>query len=230
MFRNDAVSDSRSVGVWKQAGIEEVDVAEQRTTEQVRPGRRRSGEADRAILLTTLELLGEVGYAGLTLNEVIARSGVSSATLYRRWPSKAELVTAAIASLGTRPPRIDTGALARDLAAYIDYLGAEFAHPAGLAGAWADGARFDPAMRDVMEETFTAPRRELLRDILKTAHGRGEIAAIPPIGDCWSYVSGPIHHRMHIRNKPFTRIFSRDTAVMVTAGLVALAASRAEHQ
>jgi hypothetical protein len=116
------------------------------------------------------------------------------------------------------------------LAAYIDYLGAEFAHPAGLAGAWADGARFDPAMRDVMEETFTAPRRELLRDILKTAHGRGEIAAIPPIGDCWSYVSGPIHHRMHIRNKPFTRIFSRDTAVMVTAGLVALAASRAEHQ
>jgi len=206
----------------------------QRGTAETAPGaslrgRRRSGEADRIILLKTLEVLGQVGYTGFTVNEVIARAGVSSATLYRRWPSKTDLVAAAIASLGRPSVEIDNGSLAADLAAYVDYLGAEFAHPTGLAGAWADSARFDPAMRDVMEETFIAPRRQLLGDILRRAFGRGELAAIPPLGDCWSFVSGPIHHRMHIRNKSFTRPFARDTAVVVTAGLVALAARRADR-
>jgi AcrR family transcriptional regulator len=195
----------------------------------LRRGRRRSDEADRVILLKTLEVLGDVGYAGLTVNEVIARAGVSSATLYRRWPSKLELVTAAIASLGTPSVSIDHGSLDADLAAYVAYLGAEFAHPIGLAGAWADGARFDPALRELMEETFTAPRRQLLGGILNRAFDRGELAAIPPLGDCFSFVSGPIHHRMHIRNKPFTRAFARDTALVVTAGLVALAERRAKR-
>ncbi len=200
------------------------------TTPAPRPGRPRSGEADRVILLKTLEVLGEMGYAALTVNEVIARAGVSSATLYRRWASKTDLVTAAIASLGTPPPSIDTGSFETDLAVYVDYLGAEFAHPAGLATAWADGARFDPAMGDLMEETFIAPRRQLLGDILKRARDRGDIAAIPPLGDCWSYVSGPIHHRMHIRNKPFTPAFARDTVLVVSAGLVALANHRADRR
>ena len=189
-----------------------------------RRGRRRSGEADRVILTTTLEVLGEVGYARLTVNEVIARAGVSSATLYRRWPSKADLVTAAIESLGSESPVIDTGSYETDLAAYVDYLGASISRPAELAGAWNEGVRHDPAIDELIEATFVAPRRQLLVDILKRAHDRGELAAVPPVGDCWSFVCGPIYHRIHIRKKAFTRVFARDTTTLLTAGLRALAA------
>jgi len=195
-----------------------------------RRGRRRSGEADRVILTTTLELLGEVGYARFTVNEVIARAGVSSATLYRRWPSKSELVTAAIESLGSESPAIDTGSFNADMAAYIDYLGGAIAHPAELAGAWNEGVRHDPGLDGLIEATFVGPRLQLLVDILKRAHGRGELAAVPPHGDCWSYVCGPLYHRIHIRNKAFTPGFSRDCAQVLTAGLRALGAGIASHR
>ncbi|CAN5598175.1 hypothetical protein BH09ACT7_BH09ACT7_25870 [soil metagenome] len=148
--------------------------------EPVQRGRRRSSEADRVILTTTLEVLGEVGYAQLTVNEVISRAGVSSATLYRRWPGKTELVTAAIESLGSETPRIDTGSLDGDLAEFVDYLGAAIAHPAELAGAWNEGIRYDSGITELIEQTFVAPRRRLLVDILKNAHRRGELATVPP--------------------------------------------------
>ena len=61
----------------------------------VRPGRQRSQAADEAILSATLDLLSERGYGGFTVSAVIDRSGVSSATLYRRWPTKQQLVAAA---------------------------------------------------------------------------------------------------------------------------------------
>lgn len=194
--------------------------------EPIRRGRRRSGEADRAILTTTLQVLGEVGYARLTVNEVIVRAGVSSATLYRRWPSKKELITAAIESLGTEVPAIDTGSLAEDIAAYVAYLGATIAHPAELAGAWNEGVRYDPGITELIEATFVVPRRRLLVNILQRAHRRGELAVVPPPGDCWSFVCGPIYHRIHIRNKAFTPSFAGDTARLLTAGLRAIAAER----
>lgn len=171
-------------------------------------------------------MLAEVGYARLTVNEVIARAGVSSATLYRRWPSKGELVTAAIQSRVADCPSIDTGSLESDIAAFVAYLGGAIAHPAELATTWSEGSHYEPAIAELVEETFVAPRRRVLVDILEHAHRRGELAVVPPHGDCWSFVCGPIYHRIRMRNKPFTPAFARDTARLLTAGLQAVAVDR----
>ncbi|HEY6531784.1 MAG TPA: helix-turn-helix domain-containing protein, partial [Acidimicrobiales bacterium] len=87
------------------------------TVAKNRPGRQRSQAADQAILAATLEELAVAGYGGLTMAAVIARSGVSSATLYRRWPTKQQLVAAALASLHQEVVDIDTGSLEGDLLA-----------------------------------------------------------------------------------------------------------------
>src|SRR3954464_12164899 len=89
------------------------------TTAGPRPGRQRSEAADEAILDATLAVLAEDGYAGLTMAAVIERSGVSSATLYRRYTTKAELVIAAVESLLPQPADTDTGSLEGDLGAFI---------------------------------------------------------------------------------------------------------------
>src|SRR5580704_16568872 len=68
------------------------------------------------LLEVTLRLLQQHGYDGLTLEAVAVTARASKATVYRRWPSKAELVLAAV-SEGIRQavPPPDTGTLRGDL-------------------------------------------------------------------------------------------------------------------
>ena len=68
-----------------------------------RAGRPRSSAHDGAILAAALHLLSRDGYPGMTLDGVAAEAGVSKATIYLRWRSKADLATAALAHLLPEP-------------------------------------------------------------------------------------------------------------------------------
>lgn len=74
-----------------------------------------------AILTSTIELLGEVGYEAMTMDAVAARAHASKATMYRRWRNKAALVTAALDSLDAEQNAAipDTGTLRSDLVAVM---------------------------------------------------------------------------------------------------------------
>ena len=70
------------------------------------------------LLAVTLQLLQEHGYDRLTVDAVATTARASKATLYRRWPTKAELVLAAFVE-GTRQVAVepDTGSAAQRPAA-----------------------------------------------------------------------------------------------------------------
>jgi AcrR family transcriptional regulator len=58
------------------------------------------------------------GYDRTTVDDVAARAGVGKATVYRRWPSKEDLVVAAMETLySAEMPEPDTGSIEGDLAA-----------------------------------------------------------------------------------------------------------------
>lgn len=85
-------------------------------------GVRTTGRAARVVedvLCATSQELSRVGYAALRIEDVAKRSGVNKTTIYRRWPTKAELVAAALQSIAVQPAESDTGALRGDL---LDYL------------------------------------------------------------------------------------------------------------
>jgi AcrR family transcriptional regulator len=70
----------------------------------------------RGALEATLEGLAEHGYDALRIEDVATRAGVNKTTIYRRWPTKADLVRAALLSItsdGIVAPR--TGSLRGDL-------------------------------------------------------------------------------------------------------------------
>ncbi len=79
-----------------------------------RPG-GRSARVVSCVLRATLEELGRVGYGRLRIDDVAARSGVNKTTIYRRWPEKANLVCAALKTVGGPPGDPDTGSLRADL-------------------------------------------------------------------------------------------------------------------
>lgn len=80
----------------------------------VRTGGRSARVVDQ-VLTTTVELLGQSGYGALRFDEVAERSGVNKTTIYRRWPTKSQLVTAALRHYKVHVPPRDTGDLERDL-------------------------------------------------------------------------------------------------------------------
>jgi AcrR family transcriptional regulator len=66
------------------------------TPASVRVGRPRSAEADDAILDAALDQFCEFGYDGLSVERVAACAGVAKTTIYRRYPTKLDLVMAAL--------------------------------------------------------------------------------------------------------------------------------------
>jgi AcrR family transcriptional regulator len=162
-------------------------------------GRPRSGEAHRAILDATLELLQEAGFSALTVEGVASRAGVGKATIYRRWPSKLPLVVEAFGQLPAFED-VDTGDLARDLKAMLsrylhDFLStplatvypslaAERAHNPEL------GAVLDPVLRG---------RRRPLEAALKRAVARGEVPPDVDLDLAADLIVGPIAVRLFFR-------------------------------
>ncbi|MGW0577776.1 TetR/AcrR family transcriptional regulator [Streptomyces sp. NPDC002920] len=80
--------------------------------------RRRGAVLERAILDAALEQLGTVGWNGLTMEGVAAGAQTGKAAVYRRWPSKEDLVADALrAGLPSLDAVPDLGGVREDLVA-----------------------------------------------------------------------------------------------------------------
>jgi len=142
--------------------------------------------------------------------------------VYRRWATMDDLVRAALASLTPEPIEIETGSLDGDVGELIRRLGAVLSARGHLSGPGTLGSASASPFGELVDDLFVKPWREALGRILRRAERRGELASVPPVADCWSYLAGPVHHRILIRRAPFTEGFARATTAFVTAGLRAL--------
>jgi AcrR family transcriptional regulator len=169
-------------------------------------GRPRSAEADAAIQEATVELLAAEGYAGLTMSGVAQRAGVSSATLYRRWHSKLELVVDVLALRAEESPVPDTGTLEGDcratLRTLVDKARTTQTTPimAGLVG---EIGR-NPDLASALRANLIAPRREALNEVFRRAQARGELDADIDVSLAADLLFGPLYHRLLVTGEPVT--------------------------
>lgn len=186
--------------------------------ERAKPGRKRSEAADQAILTATLDLLAVHGFGGLTMASVISRSGVSSATLYRRWPTKQELVAAALASLHAEIVDIDTGSLAGDIERTARSVAdAMSVKREDLAEDLAVELRRNAEFRVAINETFIVPRLDVLSSIIRRAQSRGELGADIDAKVAMAFVSGPLHNLRYVQGEELTA----DRITRVASGALA---------
>lgn len=82
-------------------------------------GRPRSETADRAILDAASDILRELGYRDFTVDAVAERTGIAKTTIYRRWPTKGDLVAAAVAPM---PPLSDVASIVAETRAVLHLL------------------------------------------------------------------------------------------------------------
>jgi AcrR family transcriptional regulator len=168
-------------------------------------GRPRSTECDEAILDATLGEYAQKGLDGLSVDAVAARAGVSKATIYRRYPSKNDLVLAAARSICETAPRPDLGSLRADLTATLQNLRAMLEDP--VLGAVKRTLLVDAARDEELGATHSElvrARRESTFAIFERAIARGEVQPDIDIEFAADLVGAPVFYRHLVMHEPVT--------------------------
>ena len=137
----------------------------------------RSEQVVRRVLDAAIVELARSGYAGFRMDEVVSMAGVNKTTIYRRWPSRAALVTALVERMRKplrESPLPDTGQLERDL---IQAFTRRFTVGRKIEGrAWARllDERYTPEVEAIIGDAVDERRGEW-RSMVTRAIDRGEV-------------------------------------------------------
>ena len=167
------------------------------------PGRPRDPSYDKAILETTLEILNDKGYAGLTIDGVAAQTGVGRPTIYRRWRSKPALVIAALMQAPSAAPAPDTGALRDDLLAFQRDQVRLMDQPASrriTAGLVADLVA-DPELAETYLTDYVGLRQASVFDALQRGIERGELRPDADVSLIYDLLIGTLFMRSVVRGE-----------------------------
>lgn len=170
-----------------------------------RVGRPRDARIDEAVLRVAWDLLQEVPYAEVTLEEIAARAGVSRPALKRRWASKVGLVVDAVIAHTPAVPAADTGTLEGDLRACLEDIARVWSTPRVRLSYSALIAELDadPAATERFRE-LQQRRGANVADALRRAAARGEIDAGADVSLVADLLEGPVLHRRLISDLPAT--------------------------
>jgi AcrR family transcriptional regulator len=144
-----------------------------RTGHGGRGGRPRNEALDEAIILATRDRLVRDGYSRMTIGDIAADAGVTRPTLYRRWPSKFELVVDAL-DYGFRKQRdmytVDLSQLEpRDaLIEAVRRVDPAYYNPDAmvLMGNFAGEATRTPELLEILRKHAVEPRVTLVEKVL----------------------------------------------------------------
>ncbi|MFF8594923.1 TetR/AcrR family transcriptional regulator [Streptomyces sp. NPDC015220] len=141
--------------------------------------RRRGAVLERAILEAALEQLCTVGWRGLTMEGVAAGARTGKAAVYRRWPSREDLVEDALrAGFSPVEEAPDLGAVREDLLALCRRVrGAMFSRPGTALRAVIHECDPDQEERlhGVIYSAVVEPTVRLLREVITRGIERGEV-------------------------------------------------------
>lgn len=160
-------------------------------------------ERETELLAITLELLQEHGYDRLSVEAVATKAKASKATMYRRWPSKADLVLAAFIE-GTRsssvPPH--TGSLRGDLLEIGRSVCDQAQVHTRTMRAVLNEMSHNPGLQAVMQEKFVHHRKLVFDHVLAEAVERGEIDSAAIDEEIFDLLPGYLVFRALVSDRP----------------------------
>ena len=159
-------------------------------------------------MAVTLELLTEHGLGGVSVDEVVRRSGVAKTTIYRHWPTRSQLIVDACTRLGAQHEVPQTGSVEGDLAALMTGMAHQLrtARWASVMPSIIDAAERDPDLAEIhsrLQVEHAAP----FQTIITRAIANGEL---PPQTDVQTMIAallGPLYYRRWFSREPLDDVF-----------------------
>jgi AcrR family transcriptional regulator len=161
-------------------------------------GRPRNPQARAAIVRAARELLDEVGLAGLTIEAVAARSGISKPTIYRSWPNAQALAMTAF--LETTAPDVAfrrSGSAVGDLRAHLRKVAETFATRTGRnVAAMMAAAQGETELSKAFRNHFILQSREEGRRLLARGIESGDLRADLDVDIALDLIYAPLYFRL----------------------------------
>jgi AcrR family transcriptional regulator len=174
--------------------------------------RKRGAALEDAIREAAFAELSEVGYTAFSVEGVAARARTGKASIYRRWPTKQELVMDTLSLVLPTPEECGIGLDLDDSVTTADALhGVAQAIARVITSPAGDAMRAikceglgDPELAALVDERFQAPRREALVALLRRGVERGEVrpgAATQLVADV---IPAILTHRVILQREQLT--------------------------
>lgn len=172
---------------------------------KAKPIDRRVEASRDKVLRETYRILTDQGFAGATIDAIAKHSGVAKTTIYRHWPSRADLLLDACAKLGKPVEAPDTGDLREDLTILLTHL----AHELKTSG-WPsilpsiiDAAERDPDVATVFKKLHT-DTTAAYRTVLVRAQERGDFGKHVKVSDLLAMTVGALFYHRWYSREPLT--------------------------
>ncbi len=186
------------------------------------PPRRRGESVVQKVLDLALQQLALVGYERLSIPEVAELAGLNKTSIYRRWPTKAELVRAALEhSMAHVRDVADTGALRTDLISLIKVVGGFVTSARGMGvvrTVFVDGD--SPEVREMAGSMWQRAGGDMPRIVIERAVQRGELPPEADVGLLLFALAGSILHRVFVERAEVDESFASRLVNLVLYGAI----------
>ena len=166
----------------------------------------RARNSDVDIFEATLDVIAEHGVSRATVDMVAARAGMSKATIYRHWGSRAQLIHAALSSL--QGPYVETPgeSLREDLAILLSHLVDYYNRPdiGRIFPSFIDAAVRDPELAE-LHMAGMRRARDGFEEVVRRAIERGELSADVDVGLLVDVVRAPFIYRPVVARMPVAK-------------------------
>jgi AcrR family transcriptional regulator len=158
-------------------------------------GRPRDPAIYTAILDATIKLLSSSGVEGTSIDKVASEAGTTKATIYKRFPSKSELIGAALSHLQLGDVPEPTGNTAADLVALLTAMRRQYAdvHGMSILGTCLASEAQAPEFLDIVRTRTLWPRRAAFARVLQHAVESGELTDYADIERAISMIIGSFY-------------------------------------
>jgi AcrR family transcriptional regulator len=186
-----------------------------------RTGRPRDPGVDEAVSRAVFKVLAECGMSGFTVGKVAACAGVGKATVYRRWPSRDDLIQEVWERIHDELPKPDTGDVRTDLELFLGALVDHMADPERRVAIshLVTAAKVDPEL-GARFHAFKQQRVEALRAIVRRAEDRGELRSGLDEDAVVEMIVAGIFYRIMVGGGALDRQYAQHCIDIVLDGIV----------
>ena len=187
------------------------------------PGRPRNERIESRVLEVVRALVIRQGYPSVTMAEIATTAGVAKQTLYRRWPSKAEVVLEAFLDSAAQADEIVYDGLAPTLTRFLIKLFGHLERDGEAIRSLIASAQADSKFLQQFRERFVKPREEALAAILSEAVATQELQADLDTGTLSDMIHGAFWYRL-LLGEPLDRSYAERLSAIIVSGRI-----RAKH-